>query len=146
MKSRHRAREIALQILYQYDLAQRSFAAGNRLQLVDELRNHYEHFQVPQELREFVGQLVIGTLITTSELDPILEKQMTHWRIPRLSAVDRCILRMVVYEMVHLRESPRNVIIDEAIELAKEFGSEESPSFVNGVLDQIHPEKLASST
>ncbi len=137
MNSRHRAREIALQILYQYDLAQRSPIVGFDVRMVEELKDHYEHFRVPAELRSFVGDLVAGTLKSLIQLDELLEKHTANWKVSRLSAVDRCILRMAVYEMVHYPQMPRAVIIDEAIELAKAFGSDDSASFVNGILDQV---------
>ncbi len=137
MNSRHRAREIALQILYQYDLAQRLPVAKLDTRLVGELKNHYDHFQVPPELRTFVGDLVAGSLGSVKELDALLEKHTANWKVSRLSAIDRCILRMAVYEMLHFPEMPRAVIIDEAVELAKAFGSDDSSSFVNGVLDQV---------
>ena len=137
MNSRHRAREIALQILYQYDLAQRSPIVGFDVRMVEELKDHYENFRVPAELRSFVGDLVAGTLKSLIQLDELLEKHTANWKVSRLSAVDRCILRMAVYEMVHYPQMPRAVIIDEAIELAKAFGSDDSASFVNGILDQV---------
>jgi N utilization substance protein B len=164
MKSRHRAREISLQILYQYDLsfpapsahapaqiivnpAQLTEIAKNAVKLPEgsalksDLSRHYEHFQVPESLREFVEQLVVGTLKNLVTLDPLLEKHAAHWRIARMSLVDRSLLRMAAYEMVILKEVPPSVVIDEAIELAKEFGNEESPAFINGILDSVknHP-------
>ena len=139
MKSRHRAREIALQILYQYDLSQQT--QGKIIpqdhSLVNELVNYYNHFKIAEELREFIGQLVVGTLKETSSLDAILEKHTTHWKISRMSAVDRSLLRMAVYEMTHMSETPRTVVIDEAVELAKQFGTADTPAFINGILDQV---------
>lgn len=137
MISRHRAREIALQILYRYDLAQRTPVIGAHSFLIDELKRHYEHFRVPEELRTFVGELVAGTLTSLSKLDAVLEKHTANWKVARLSSIDRCILRMAVFEMIQSPQMPRAVIIDEAIELAKSFGTEESPAFVNGILDQV---------
>lgn len=139
MKSRHRAREIALQILYQYDLNQQTQGKiiPQNQSLVNELVNYYNHFKIAEELREFIGQLVVGTLKETSSLDAILEKHTTHWKISRMSAVDRSLLRMAVYEMTHMVETPRTVVIDEAVELAKQFGTADTPAFINGILDQI---------
>lgn len=139
MKSRHRAREIALQILYQYDLSAHStgqpFLQGQAL--VHDLAHHYEHFKVSEGLREFVGQLVAGTLHQVKELDELLEKHASHWKVARMSSVDRSLLRMAVYEMTQLKETPSTVVIDEAVELAKQFGTSDSPSFINGILDAI---------
>ncbi len=137
MTSRHRAREIALQILYRYDLAQRIPSGHGQPRWVNELIDHYNHFQVPAEIRPFVGELVAGTLTSLSDLDAHLEKHTANWKVSRLSSVDRCILRMAVYEMLHSPLMPRAVIIDEAIELAKSFGSDDSSGFVNGILDRV---------
>jgi N utilization substance protein B len=113
--------------------------------LVEALKTHYDHFAVSHDLRPFVGELVAGTLTSLSMIDETLEKHTANWRIARLSSIDRCILRMATYELIDLPQIPRAVVIDEAIELAKEFGSDESASFVNGVLDQVavpEPERL----
>jgi N utilization substance protein B len=139
MKSRHRAREISLQILYQYDLATHSTGqpAPQGQDLVRSLVVHYDHFVVPETLREFVGQLVAGTLARIRELDQMLEKHMTNWKVGRMSSVDRSLLRMSTYEMLYINQVPHSIIIDEAIELAKDFGTSETPAFINGVLDSV---------
>jgi transcription antitermination protein NusB len=136
IKSRHHAREIALQILYQYDLTPPPESSQDQA-LISELTQHYSHFHVPVELQEFVGQLVVGTLKNIKDLDLLLEKHASHWKIPRMSVIDRSLLRMAIYEMVHLLDTPPSVVIDEAIELAKQFGTSESPAFINGILDGI---------
>lgn len=139
MKSRHRAREVALQILYRYDVAQQS--GGTPLlqgtDLLHDLVRHYEHFQTPDGLREFATQLVAGTLTKLGELDGTLEQHVSNWRVTRLGFVDRSLLRMATFELHFMKETPPSVVIDEAIELAKEFGTEDTPSFVNGVLDAL---------
>ncbi len=132
--SRHRAREIALQILYQYDP---SPPHPKEEELIQELQEHYSHFRVPENLRDFIGQLVAGTLHHLAALDEILEKYASNWKITRMSTVDRCLLRMATYEMIYLSESSPLIVIDEAIELAKQFGAADSSSFINGVLDSI---------
>lgn len=140
MKSRRRSREIALQILYQHDLAAHSTgqAVPQGQDLVQMLRRHYEHFQVHEDIREFIGQLVAGTLTHLKELDPIIEAHASNWKVSRMSSVDRSLLRMTTYEMLYLDQSvPPTVIIDEAIEIAKQFGTAESPGFINGILDSI---------
>jgi N utilization substance protein B len=139
MKSRHRAREIALQILYQYDLAKHSSGQlpPKDHELVRSLMHHFEHFSVPDTLREFVGQLVTGTLTQVEKLDELLEKHTANWKVARMSSVDRSLLRMATFEMVHCTEVPPSVVIDEAIELAKQFGTSETPAFINGILDSI---------
>ncbi|MFZ9594792.1 MAG: transcription antitermination factor NusB [Bdellovibrionia bacterium] len=139
MKSRHRSREIALQILYQHDLIAHS--SGQRMpeahQIIEGLKYHFDYFAVDPELREFSAELVAGTLSRLSELDPLLEKQASHWKVSRMSSVDRCLLRMALFEMLFIQDTPRSVVIDEAVELAKQFGTEDTPSFINAILDHI---------
>jgi N utilization substance protein B len=139
MKSRHRAREVALQILYRYDVPQQAGAgtAPRDSALLHDLVRHFDHFQIPEGLREFATQLVAGTLANMAELDGILEQHVSNWKVARLGFVDRSLLRMAAYELKYLRETPASVVIDEAIELGKEFGTEDTPSFVNGVLDAL---------
>jgi N utilization substance protein B len=138
--SRHQAREIALQMLYRYDeapAAADAHGAKPPQALIDELNGHFEHFQTPLELRSFTAELVAGTLRELPALDALLEKHASNWKIARMASVDRCLLRMAAYELGHFPDTPASVVIDEAIELAKQFGTAESPAFVNGVLDAI---------
>lgn len=137
MKSRHRAREVALQILYRYDLSKNTDSNPAIQELIRELDHHFEHFQVPQELREFAARLVSGTLMEIAELDSLLEKSASNWKVGRMPSVDRSLLRMAVYELKHFPETDASVVIDEAIELAKQFGTAETPAFVNGILDSV---------
>ena len=140
MKSRHKSREIALQILYQYDLAlqQTGHPIPVGQKLIEDLLKHYEHFNVPESLREFVGQLVAGTLTQLKALDLVIEENAVNWKVSRMSSVDRSLLRMSTYEMLYLDPTvSRSIVIDEAIEIAKQFGTAESPSFINGILDSI---------
>ncbi len=135
MKSRHLAREIALQILYRYDIA--GNAPTTSAALKAELEGHFAHFHVSENLRPFVALLVEGTLGAMAILDALLEKHTDNWKLSRLAHVDRSLLRMAVYEMTQISDTPISVVINEAIELAKQFGTSDSPSFVNGVLDAI---------
>jgi N utilization substance protein B len=139
MNSRHRAREIALQILYRYDL--NSSSKGTPLpagaELAGELQKHFDHFQTPEDLREFAARLVAGTLDHLSELDPLIEEKSANWKISRMSCVDRMLLRMATYELLRMTETPASVVLNESIELGKEFGTAESPSFINGILDAV---------
>jgi len=144
MKSRHRAREVALQILYRYDVPQQQGAIIPRgttipqgTALLNDLVHHFDHFQVDDGLREFASQLVAGTLQHMSDLDSMLEQHVSNWKVARLGFVDRSLLRMAAYELKFMPETPASVVIDEAIELGKEFGTEDTPSFVNGVLDAL---------
>jgi N utilization substance protein B len=125
--SRRRARELALQLLYQHELTRADPAA---------MREDFEEWIGASDgVREFADLLVRGTLAHRAEIDQELERQTSHWRLDRLAAVDRNILRIAMFELLFSRETPHAVIIDEAIEIAKKFGAEESPRFVNGVLD-----------
>jgi transcription antitermination protein NusB len=140
MKSRHRAREIALQILYRFDMAshQSGVPIPSGPALLGELNQHFDHFAVPLELREFAAQLVAGTLAEVARLDALIEKHASNWRISRMGYVDRSLLRMATYEMAHFAaEVPHSVVINEAIELGKQFGAQETPAFINGVLDAV---------
>jgi len=134
---RHRAREIALQVLYHYDLAKAENQSVSPQDLIKELGAHYNHFEVPETLREFASQLVAGTLRDVPQLDQMLETHASNWTVARMSSVDRSLLRMAAYEMTHIQDTDASVVIDEAIELAKAFGTAESPSFVNGILDAV---------
>jgi N utilization substance protein B len=127
MGVRRRGRELALQILYQHDLA--GTAADEIFPAFEELQ------QAPDVAREFAMLLVRGVIARRDEIDGHLGGQANHWRLERMAAVDRNILRLALYELLVDRETPPAVVIDEAVEIAKRFGSERSSQFVNGVLD-----------
>lgn len=127
MGTRRHARELALQLLYQHELTQAP---------LEEMQAHFEGWRgASKSERVFANELVIGTLDHRDEIDRHLELQTAHWRFDRLAAVDRNILRLALFELLHNQDTPAAVVIDEAIEVAKKFGAEESPKFVNGVLD-----------
>jgi N utilization substance protein B len=86
-------------------------------------------------IREFADVLLRGTLDHLEEIDEELARQTAHWRLERLAAVDRNILRLAMFELLVHQDTPHAVVIDEAIEIAKKYGAEESARFVNGVLD-----------
>ncbi len=86
-------------------------------------------------MREFADELLRGVITHREEIDDNLSRQTAHWRLERLAAVDRNILRLALYELMYCEGTPAAVVIDEAIEIAKRFGAEESARFVNGVLD-----------
>jgi N utilization substance protein B len=134
MPSRRRSRQRALQILFLWD---------TRRQTVDEAIDAYYdslYWEERPERDEFVRSLVAGTIAHLAEVDECIAKHAEHWRMQRMPAVDRNILRMAVYEMTR-GDTPAAVTIDEAIELARKFSSEESVQFVNGVLDAIHRDR-----
>jgi N utilization substance protein B len=130
MSSRRRSRQRALQILFLWDA---------RRQPVDEAINSYYdsiYWEERPERDPFVRSLVEGTIEHLAEVDQQIATHAEHWRMERMPAVDRNILRMAVYEMTR-GETPAAVTIDEALELARKFSGEESVQFVNGVLDAI---------
>ena len=127
MGSRRQARELALQLLYQHELTQTP---------LEEMQSHLEGWKrASASVREFADNLVRGALDNGPRIDEILEEQTDNWRLDRLAAVDRNILRLACYELLHQKDTPPAVVIDEAIEVAKKFGAEESARFINGVLD-----------
>ena len=131
MPSRRRSRQRALQILFLWDA---------RRQPVDEAIDAYYNTLYSDEQPErdpFVATLVRGTVEHVAEVDAQISKHAEHWRIERMPAVDRNVLRLAVYEMTR-GGTPAPVSIDEALELARKFSNEESVQFVNGVLDAIH--------
>lgn len=131
MASRRRSRQRALQILFLWDA---------RRQPVDETIDAYYDTLYSEERPErdpFVADLVRGTVEHVAEVDEQISRHAEHWRIERMPAVDRNILRLAVYEMTR-GGTPAPVSIDEALELARKFSNEESVQFVNGVLDAIH--------
>ncbi len=148
---RHHAREVALQILYRYDIGGENLTAGNADSApleaaritVENLKQHFDHFHVPHEARQFAAELVSGTLSHLKEIDAQIEAQGTSWKISRMNYVDRCLLRLSTYELLYRSENPASVVIDEAVELAKHFGNSETGAFVNGVLDGIRKKASA---
>jgi N utilization substance protein B len=130
MPSRRKARQRALQILFLWDA---------RKQPVDEAIDAYYNTLVSEEQPDrdpFVADLVRGTVEHLSEVDEQITKHAEHWRMERMPAVDRNILRLAVYEMTRAG-TPPPVTIDEALELARKYSNEESVQFVNGVLDAV---------
>jgi len=132
--SRTRGRERALQALYQIDLA----AAEPADALAHALTNNDEGEEPSdREGIEFAEDLVRGVVEHRTSIDELIERHSLHWRIDRMAKVDRNILRLAAFELLHRKDVPPKVVLNEAIELAKKFGSEESSSFINGVLDKI---------
>ena len=134
MRKRTRARELALQMLYQVD------ARGT--DALDQLETFLE-FEEPGEadVHEFARGLIDGTLESREEIDGLLSGAAENWKLHRMAIVDRNILRMAIYEMLRLEEIPAKVTINEAIELGKRYSTKQSGSFINGILDRIRREK-----
>jgi N utilization substance protein B len=129
MGKRRKARELALMLLYELD-----FRPSN-LALV--LQEFWRDRVVPPEVRTFAETLVRGTADRAAELDGVIQANAAHWSLARIAPVERNILRLAAYELLFCDDVPERVAINEAIELAKLYGSEESGAFVNGILDQI---------
>lgn len=129
MGSRRRAREEALQILYRLDIN-----PGDPETALEELKDCLDEAALHSE---FSRDLVFGTFERMEEIDGHIREASLKWDIHRMAVVDRNVLRLATYEMLAHAETPPRVIINEAIEMAKGFGGEESGTFVNGVLDRI---------
>jgi N utilization substance protein B len=131
--SRHRSREAALQVLYAVDLAKHPeselAAAAEEI-----FESASEHFELPEGARAFAKELVLGVAGHRAELDAVIGGLAQRWKISRMAAVDRNILRLGAFELLH-SDAPAPVVIDEAVELARRFGGDRSPAFVNGILD-----------
>jgi N utilization substance protein B len=126
---RRRSRELALQLLYQNDLA--------GTPAPEMFENTEEYLHAKPDVQEFASRLVLGTLSRRDELDKRLSERSEHWRVGRMPAVDRNLLRVALYELLYEDETPDAVVIDEAVEIAKKFSTPSSGPFVNGVLDGI---------
>ncbi len=137
MKSRTRARSLALQVLYEIDLTQHPPA--------DVLRQRLEDSPMSDELADFSRQIVFGVLPLVQQLDHVIAKYAPEWPVDQLAAIDRNILRISAWEFAVQRETPVKVAINEAVELAKLFGSDSTPRFVNGVLGSLvaHQNEIA---
>lgn len=134
MGTRRKAREAALQVLYQLDVA-----GTPADQAIDHFFELYDE-ESDAETREFAEQLVRGCTAQLEAIDAKIRDVSRHWRIERMARVDRNVMRLAVYELMALPDVPRRVTLNEAVELAKRFGDENSASFVNGVLDRIASE------
>jgi N utilization substance protein B len=126
--SRHQSRERALQILFQYDIH------GKPGLWLDEF---WKQYKVSQDVKAFAERLANGVIEHKKDLDALIGRHATNWKVSRMQIVDRNILRLGAYELLHLHEMPAKVTLNEAIELAKDFGDEEAAKFVNGILDKV---------
>jgi len=134
MGLRRTARECALQMLYQYDVG--------RQPLEEILESFWEMNEHPRRVREFADELFEGSIERIKEIDRTIQQHTKNWRLSRMAAVDRNILRVAVYEFLCDTGTPVTVVINEALEIAKKFSTHESAQFVNGVLDSIKNDLL----
>jgi N utilization substance protein B len=130
MGTRRKSRELVLQMLFQADMGR---------QTPDEVRRTFwlEHGSVPDEVRSFAEDLFQVATDRSAEIDALIEHHAEHWRMDRMAAVDRNVLRSAVAELLGFPSTPRAVVINEALEVARKFSSPESVQFINGVLDSV---------
>ena len=131
MGARHSGRQAALQMLFQVEVS--GVTADTAIELF--WRSFIDG--VDPEGRSYADEIVRGVEATLEELDRHITTSSTHWRIERMTRVDRNLLRLGTWEIAHRPDVPRAVILDEAVELAKLFGTDESSAFVNGVLNRV---------
>ncbi len=130
MGTRRKSRELALQMLFQADMGR---------QEPEEVRRTFwrEHNSVPDDVRGFTADLFRVAMDRRAEIDGLIERHAENWRMDRMAAVDRNLLRAAVAELLAFPATPRAVVINEALEIARKFSSPESVQFINGVLDSI---------
>ena len=129
MGARRKARELALQMLFQHDMSDNG---------PDAIISTFEELQKSKpNTREFATKVFRGTVDNMPAIDDMIQGQAENWRLSRMAVVDRNIIRMCVYEFLHEPGTPKLVIIDEGIEIAKKYGTQKSSQFINGILDGI---------
>lgn len=127
--SRRKSREVALQVLYLLEFQQMS---------VDEALAHFwREGELDPKLVEFSKDLIAGTRENAEHIDNFIGESSEHWRLDRMALIDRNIMRMAVFEFLFTPKTPRKVVINEALEIAKRFSGQESTQFINGILDNI---------
>ncbi|MCK5305632.1 MAG: transcription antitermination factor NusB [Candidatus Omnitrophica bacterium] len=132
MRKRTKAREVALKFLYQIDISKEEWS--------EELKEFACFNESEPEIQSFSRQLIEGTIINLKEIDEIMVRYTENWEIKRMAVIDRNVLRLAAFELLHLDDIPAKVSINEAINLAKRYGDEDSGKFVNGILDRIKKE------
>lgn len=136
MGTRRISREAALQFLYQEDLTigpddQHGYDLAERFEMFCVL------FQINKKARPYALELLGGITTDLQRIDGLITQAATHWRLNRIAPTDRNLIRIAVYEMLEKKDVPFQVAINEAVEIAKRFAGEDSPKFINGVLDAI---------
>jgi len=133
MSLRHKAREFAMQMLFQWDMSPQEPA---KLEL-----RFWKNARAAESTRAFANRLFEGAAAEAPALDELISAHAENWRLERIAAIDRAILRLAIHEL-RAAETPMKVVLDEAIELAKTFSSEEASSFINGVLDAVRKSSM----
>jgi N utilization substance protein B len=130
MHQRRKAREVALQVLYELDVQMIGF--GEAIELF------WANFEASEEARKFSSLLIEGVWNNREQIDSLISDSSENWTIARMSRVDKSILRMAVYELLFCQNIPPKVTLNEAIDLGKVYGSENSGAFINGILDALY--------
>ncbi|MEW6419448.1 MAG: transcription antitermination factor NusB [Nitrospirota bacterium] len=130
---RRKAREYALQILFQVDFKEKKIDSND-------LEEFWSDKRESRDVKEFAEEIVRGTLSRLDEIDTMIERVTENWLLKRMAAIDRNILRFAAYEILYRKDIPFAVTINEAIEIAKKFSSTEAAPFINGVLDRLAKE------
>jgi N utilization substance protein B len=137
MRKRTKARECALQILYQVDVTKNESS-----------HCQHDYWQVNKDtdrtIVEFANGIVKGTIDNLKKIDKVIADYATNWNLERMAVVDRNILRLATYELLFIKEIPPKVSINEAVDIAKKYGDKDSGKFVNGILDKISKEESIS--
>ena len=141
MGKRRRSRELALQFLYQRDSAGESSPDSPSLEESLSLFWDRDGLNTDSEVRDFSSALINGCCANKGHLDEIIARYSEHWSLSRISTIDKNILRIALYEMLYLSNIPPAVTINEAVELGKTFGTEDSGAFINGILDRIKEDR-----
>ena len=126
--TRRQSREAALQLLYQSEIGKIP---------IDVALETFDRLEFIPSQREFATWLARGTAAHLKDIDPLIKRSAQHWRLARMAVIDRLIMRIAVFEFLYAHDTPRTVVINEAIELARTFSGNEALPFVNGVLDDI---------
>ena len=130
MGERRLSREVSLKVLFQVDLVHTN--------IEEALKNTFENDKYSDEVKEFALTLVKGVMSNLAEIDKVIKNYTNNWSLERITNIDRSILRIAIYEILYLQNIPKSVSINEAVELAKKYGTRSSFSFVNGVLGRIN--------
>ncbi|MFZ5862612.1 MAG: transcription antitermination factor NusB [Nitrospirota bacterium] len=135
MGFRRKGREYALQVLFGTDLT--SAAPDDVARRAREMAEFWAERRATPEVQAFAESLVRGVDEHRATIDALVTRHATHWSMDRMATVDRNVLRLAVYELLYARDVPERVVLNEAIEIAKKYGTDESGAFVNGILDHI---------
>jgi len=138
MLNRRKSRELALQSLYAWE------STGDEAVINDALKFAIEESQAPEETRDYAVSLVNKAIGAQKTIDGLIQKHAANWDLKRMAAIDRNLLRLATAELMFFEKVPFKVVIDEAVEIAKTFGADDSGKFVNGLLDSIHKELVSN--